>query len=99
MESDKYRGRRRTNLQHKYLPYERQNVHHSMFSLSTLHVDELCLIHYNALLLPIVLCLVHFNLTVFRKVRNVEVFSLAERVFPSFTFLDHRGRRDVTLWT
>lgn len=66
---------------------------------STLHVNELCLIHYNILLFPIVICLVHFNLTVFRKVCNVEASSLAKRVFPSFTSLDHRGRRDDTLWT
>jgi hypothetical protein len=70
-----------------------------MFFQSTLHVNELCLVHYHILLLPIVICLVHFSFTVFRKVCNVEAPSLAKWVFPSFTSLDYRGRRDDTLWT
>lgn len=69
-----------------------------MFIQLALHVSELCLIRYNILLIPIVIWFVHFNLTVLRKVCNIEAFFLAEWIFPSFTSLDHGSRRDDTPW-
>jgi hypothetical protein len=63
-----------------------------------LHVNELRLIRYNVLLFLTLFRVIRFNLTVWRKVRNIEAFSLSEWVLPPFTSLDHRRRRNNTLW-
>jgi len=69
-----------------------------MFLQLALRVNELCLIQYNILFVPVVLHIVHVDLTVLWKPRNVKASFLAEWVLSSFTSLDHSGRGNNALW-
>src|SRR6266851_2150458 len=68
-----------------------------MFDRLVLHVNQLCLIHNNTLFFLLFLRFVHLDLTVLRKVRNVEAFLLAEWILPTFSSLDHGGCRNDPL--